>query len=370
VDRPIRTIDSGVLIDDEASVFINSKIFSGWKTISVLKSISTLSGQFRLEISDKFKSNEISWDFRPGARLKIQLGSDKIIDGFIDAVSSQASSKSRSFSFSGRDLTADIIDSSVTSEPFEFNQIKLEKLIETLIKPFGVSVRSLADTGSAIDKVTISQGESVFDAIDKQARAKGLLLSGDKNGNILIQNPGQSLNRTALLEGQNLLSVSADYNNSERHSDYIVKAQSFGDDFDFGQSVSQVSGSAKDEGIRRFRPLILVGEKSMTSEEAKKRAEFEASARVARSLIVNASVVGWKDSNGSLWVPNQLVDLRASSIGLEERLLIESIEYSKDSSGTISKMRLVRKDSYLPEPIKKQEDDPLQFLRGLRDREQ
>jgi prophage tail gpP-like protein len=62
------------------------------------------------------------------------------------------------------------------------------------------------------------------------------------------------------------------------------------------------------------------------------------------------TVAGWRQGDGSLWQPNQLVAVYAPWLGLDRDLLVSSVEFASDAhAGTTTTLQLVHPDAYLPE---------------------
>ena len=143
-----------------------------------------------------------------------------------------------------------------------------------------------------------------------------------------------------------------------RHSFYKVIGQSNATDEYNSKNASQPSGSAEDKGIKRFRPLTLIGEGTFDVEKATTRAQWEASVRAAKAYTVSVRVVGWRQANGILWGVNQLVRVRSKRLGVDSELLAASITHiDNDTTGPVTDLNLIRPDAYTPSPVKEEVDD-------------
>ena len=125
------------------------------------------------------------------------------------------------------------------------------------------------------------------------------------------------------------------------------------------EKAAQNKDEATDSGVTRYRPLMIVGEGSSDKKTVKSRAQWEATVRAARSFKFTATVHGWRQSSGELWKINQRVMAMANMGGVTGDFLISNITYEKsDASGTISRLELVRPDSFLPQPDMQEALDP------------
>ncbi|MCH5770564.1 phage tail protein, partial [Salmonella enterica] len=85
--------------------------------------------------------------------------------------------KSCRLNVSGRDKTGDLVDSSAIHGSGQWKRARLEQIVRDICKPFGIEVLVQTDTGDAIDSFSLDDGEKAFDAIDRAARAKAILVT-------------------------------------------------------------------------------------------------------------------------------------------------------------------------------------------------
>lgn len=342
---------------DTAILKINSNTFQGWKAFSISKSLETISGAFALSITDKWDSK--IWPIKAGDECELFINEDKLISGYVDSVQTSVSKDDRVIEISGRDKTADLVDSSIDGMGPQFSSLKLEKLCETLCAPFGISVvlGTGVDTGAPLVNISSSVGETVFCLLEKRARQKGLLLIFNSDGALEITTPGKTFSLTALEQGKNIVSCSSQYDVKDRFSSYKVKGQNGFDEN--GTGGFQTLGKATDVNVPRYRPLVISADTQTTNAEAKKRAEFEAITRAARAIKVSVSVQGFRQITGELWELNKIVRVIAPAIGVvDDELLISDITYSLDDGGSVTTFGLKRKDAFIAVPEVTKDAEP------------
>ena len=93
------------------SISVDNYKYSGWKAITIEKSLETLSSSFKFVSTDKDnqKNNE-DWKLYPQKECIIRLDDIKLITGYIDSVIPTISKDTHSITVSGRDKTSDLID--------------------------------------------------------------------------------------------------------------------------------------------------------------------------------------------------------------------------------------------------------------------
>jgi prophage tail gpP-like protein len=343
----------------EASITVGGRIFAGWLSVSVTRSIEAIAGGFSLSVTDRFSETDALWALTPGLECRVDLDGQTVISGYIDELSTRISADAREITVSGRDKTGDIVDCSVRDEPAQFKKQTLLQLASSVCSPHGVDVTLATDAGEVFKTAAIQPGESVFEFLERHARTRGVLLVPDMRGGLIITGPGKTKASTALVEGKNILSASVSINASRRFATYTVKGHTAGAD-DSWDVKRSVKGSVTDEGVRKNRKLLIVAEGEMTLSAAKTRAQWESTVRNARATTISVTVTGWTQENGKLWRLNDLVELQAPKLGVSGTFLITETTFSQSSdAGTVTVLELRHKDAFSPEPIQKKTSDKI-----------
>ncbi len=329
-------------------LLVNGQLFTGWEDVSIQESIETASGGFTLTVSDKEP-----FPVAPGDECVVLEGSEEIITGYVDKVGITLDAGTHTFSVMGRDKTADIVDCSALNKPGEWRGVKLSKIAGEIAQLFGIKV-IMTGTDQVIDIFKLQPGEKGFEAIERACRLQGLLITTDGLGNLVITNPGQERAAVNLVQGQNILQAQADFDLSQRYSQYTAIGQHNGSDVYSGAQANQIKAEAKDPKVVRYRPLVVVAENMVTNAQAKKRAEWEATVRAARGTKSTVTVQGWRQEGdtGALWQKNTLVECDIPLLGINGDMLISAVTRSMSfSSGTITVLELSRPDAFKPEPV-------------------
>lgn len=352
-------IKKGRELKEEVTVSVGGKAFDGWEQVSIQKNLESITNGFSIDLFDRFESLREKWPFQPGTEIKVSIDRQRIITGRVEKVNVSYTEERRGYTISGRSKPGDLVDSMHVGDA-EFKNIKLEKLAEELVKPFGLKVFLSVET-QTIDKFAVKPGETIFEALDRAARLQGFFFISTRNGNIRLTRAARERAESTLEQGVNILSATADYDDSMRHDQYIVKGQTSGIDDFFGDNVTNPEGTAKDLGIKRHRPFIMIAEGSADSARAKTRAEWEASSRLAKAIRVTATVQGWTQSGGTIWGINQVISFKSTFLGLNRDLLIVGVEHQDGAQeGKITTLTLTDPQAYNPEPEKnKSEKDDI-----------
>jgi prophage tail gpP-like protein len=328
----------------ELILSVNDTNLSGWKSVDCTLSMETLAGNFNVSVSDVIGQDV---KIKPGDACSVKIEGTPVITGFVDQVSLSLSKDMHTVSISGRDKTGDLVDCSAFDITV-FQDLAVDQIIKRLCAPFQIPVQVIGDAGAKIQSYVLEQGSTIFEAIQKLAYYRQFLVLSDNKGGLLLTQAGTGHANTQLIEGQNLLSVNADYNISQRFSNYTVKSQLTGTDED--TTYTAVKGEAEDKVIKRYRPLLVMAESAATQGECKKRAEWEAAIRRGKSKTFTASVAGWINDAGEVWTCNQVVSLKSPTLAIDEVLLIAELNFKLDESGTTTTLKLVPPESYSLDP--------------------
>lgn len=210
--------------------------------------------------------------------------------------------------------------------------------------------------GAPFKKFALQQGETVFAAIERMARYRGLVVYSPGDGSVRI-GPADRGERTGqITEGVNVKSAEGTDDVSERFSEYLVKGQAAGDDQRHGKVVAQVKGTATDSGVTRHRPLLLIGEEQSDTASLKKRAAWEAAVRSGKGKPLDVEVPGWLTDAGKVWSPGARAACDIPSCKVSGDLLVQSVTLARnETDGTVTSMTLVPPEAWsqLAEPEEK-----------------
>ncbi|MFO6448904.1 phage baseplate assembly protein [Erythrobacter sp. NE805] len=329
--------------------------YSGWTTVEIERGIDQMTGTFSLRLAAKERTGAEDWPIRQGAECRVVLASVPLITGYIDSLTRFVGPDERGIDVRGRDRTADLVDCSAIHKPGSWRNRKLEQIAAELVKPFGIPIEIAGETGAAFSKFALQQGETVFAAIERMCRYRGLVAWSAGDGVLRIGNPDSNASIGRLAEGDNVISANLTSTTSDRFSDYIVKGQAAGSDQRNGASVAQVKGEAKDAAVARYRPLLIIGEEQSDPASLKKRAQWEAAVRSGRSQQAQITVPGWLNAEGKPFAHGMRATCDVPSAGLSGSLLIERLRFSRDAEGgTVTTFELVPPEAWTqlaePEP--------------------
>jgi prophage tail gpP-like protein len=338
--------------DKGAVLIVDSRKYSGWKSVRVTRSIESLAGSFALGVNDRWGDEEF-WPIAEEDPCRVEIYGVAVVDGYVDKRSLSASADSRTLAYSGRDRAAALVDCSTTPEMWTaYKKLDVAAFIAYIAGQLGIHVSVQPGlVFREVPRFVVSPGDTHFDVIRRAVTDQSVLIVSDGDGGIVLTRSGAG-RATSLIEGQNILTASVEYDGADRYRRYVIAGQSAGTDEAHGAATS-VLAEATDPGVHRaHRSLFIRPDKGNSEEGARKRADWEARIRAARAETVTVTVHGWTQPSGELWAPNALAYVRAPRmIGVDGDLLISQVEYSIGDGGTVTQLRLVRPDAFTPEPV-------------------
>jgi len=346
---------------DELELLVGGARYTGWERLEVVRSLEAASGAFVVEVADRGPLA-----VRAGQEVTVRLAGAVVVRGHVDAVEARGDARRRSFTVSGRDRTADLVDCSELSEPGEWFDVGLLELLNLIAAPFEVEVESrLEETPDPFARFARQPGESAWSAVERACRLRGVLVHSSGDGRLLLERPGRGLAGVALREGRNVLSWAVSTDLRQRFSSYVVRAQSPGSDDFYADQAALVEAESADPAVGRFRPLLVLAEGALVFENARDRANWEATVRAARSERTVVTVQGWRQApDAPLWDLNQLVHVVLPALELDQVLLVQELRFARDlEQGTTTTIGLTRRDAYDPQP-EVDERDQLEYGEG------
>jgi len=339
---------------------VNSQRFVGWSSISVGRSIEMASGRFQFEALGQREGFPIS----QGAEVKVFVEDELFISGFIEQISTRYDTENHSVLISGRDKTADLIDSNLDGE-IEINPpFTLAQLAQKVLANIGLDLDVAVNDVSLLkpfDQDSPGSSETAhraFDVIEQYARKRQALITFDGD-NTLIFTRGSGERIDGFIKhvlgalDNNVKSAEINLDNSERFGKYVfhsIANPSFlglNDIKKTEENIVERKVKEEDFDIRQSRILQIQAENSTDIADLQERVKWEANIRRARSVSYNYKMQGFK-SESEIWKPNRIIKVTDDFAGLNNSdFLIKAVEFNFDlNTGSTTDLELVVPDAY------------------------
>jgi len=180
------------------TIEVDGNDYTGFTSASALRTLDTVSGEFEFIIT---RDESLKIPFKSGDKCIVRVDGVKINTGFIERIGPSYDEKTDDISVSGRDLTQDVIDSSLDVTKNYQSDISFVNLIKSVLSDSGIpnidvfnSVSNLRDLQEG-DISASEVGETIFAFLESIARKLQVFLITDGLGNIIIsRNNGQIVN--------------------------------------------------------------------------------------------------------------------------------------------------------------------------------
>jgi len=327
-------------------LLVNGMLYEGWKSVQIQRSVKQMAGQFTLVVSERWTAGQggppslLSWRIRPGDACTLLYYGVPAVTGYVDAYNPGYDANSHNVTIQGRSKTGDLADCSSERETGEWNDADVPQIATDLAFKFGVGVKVDGFPGSPFAKAAIEQGERVQETVERYARQRGLWPTDDARGDLVLKQVTGGA-AFALVEGVNILKAQATLRADRRHSKITVKGQRPGTDAEYGPDAAEVYAEASDPAVKRYRPLVIIGERATDKETAQDRADQEGAARAGESVKATVTVQDWWQAPGQLWTPGDVGTLTAPMLAINKAMAIESVNLTLDDKGTVAELSLV-----------------------------
>lgn len=337
---------------DNVTLTVGGQNHEGWTGVRITRGIDRIAGNFTLELTDKWPGQPSSRPLQPGQACTVAVDGQIVITGHIDDVEPEYDADRHTVNVSGRDRTGDLVDCAAIHKSGEWKDKTLDSIARDLCSPFGIPVSVQTDVGGPlVHAFAIEQGETAFEALERAARMRGVLLMSDGRGSLVLGRAGTARINTELREGENIKTASGRFSMRGRFSRYIGKGTRPGGGFGSGSDVSEVLAEVTDSGVKRYRPTILIADGNADTGSMKQRVTWQRNINYGRAVQAQITVQGWQHSGG-IWQPNQLVPIRSAMIGLDDELLISKVELIKNNEeGTMTRLTVTRREAFDVEPL-------------------
>lgn len=269
------------------------------------------------------------------------IGPDRIVTG-VNYTVETAVGQGNTARLAGATPTADLVDSKL-APPFEYNKITLPDIIAQLVEPLGFRVVIEADATGVFDRVTATQGDTIFGFLAKLAKQRSVLLSCDVFGNLVVTRAAVDSIPVALIEEGVTSGVTgwgAEFDGRKRFNAYRVVSRS---------PLGAVEAVVTDDRVPRSRFTTAIADE-LTKGEIEPAAQWERNKTLADALTFRLVVPGFRDPvTGDLWRENTIVTVISSTMFISApgfAFLLKRVEYILAAEGATTILSFVPPSVY------------------------
>lgn len=343
------------------TVTVNGQQYDGWLQSEVSRSLESIAGTFSIPVA--LVPGDPPAISRQDA-VQVRIGDTVVITGYVLAAEPFYNRSDCGLRVLGRDRTGDLVRCSAIHKGGQWLKASLDRIARDLVAPFGLEVRVDTDIGAVIPDFKLSHGETVVDALARAARLRGVMVTRDDAGHLLITRAGLKRFDGAIVRGLNVISMEGVGSDENRHSEYIAYAQgavglrkfhlpgdpAAVDTFDQGRLIK---ASGRDGEIGRYLPLVINADGNNTQAELNTLVDHTVRVRRGHAMGFKYLVEGWT-WEGKPWPLNQRVAIYDDVAGLDgAEWLIAAVRQRCDlKEGDVTELLVRPIEAYATDPLK------------------
>lgn len=331
--------------------------FADFVTVSMTLGLEDLAWRFDVAYVDRRGNALADYPVREGDAATFKIDGELVLTGWVDIIEINEVPGGVNVRMSGRSIVADLVDCSATGKG-RWKDADLEKIAKDLCTPLGIDVVvDGVDVGEPFRRAKLRSGETVLSALRRYAEIRGVVLTTNGEGDLVLTRPGLQRIATGIERGVNVLKGQRISDFGNRFSHYIYRSQSAGDDTWNLDEADERIAIAEDEEVRRYRPLVLEAEKGEA--DLQLRAEWKRNREAGRSRQATYTVQGWAHRDG-LWLPGFTTMVKDPRMAIEGELLITQVAFQRGlgPEGTVAQVTLGAKEGWDPYVPPKKPDAP------------
>lgn len=304
---------------------VNGESFDGWLSAEIERSLDEFAQRFSLRVLPDNPITVAMGDF-----CSVYSDDDLLITGYVNRVSIRVTSDDYVVSIEGRSTTGDLVDCSAIHETGHWSGKTGNQIASDLCVPFGISVTGVAS--DPFEAFALEPGESVHDALDRLGKVRGLLPVTRATGQVQLLRVTDTRPTDEQLDLSRCIQRSVMYDESERHSEYRLRAVGSG---------KNVAAVALDPEVLRYRPLVVISDAPADTAKAKVRAQWEANIRAGRSERVHYALIGVNTAECGTIFP-----VWDNILGIDEQLVLTRSTIRSNQQELITEFELCRPETY------------------------
>lgn len=341
--------------------------------------------QFRLqtiEPSDK-ELNEQFLQIKMRDKVDMRVGGKPLIQGGIVKARQVSFDDTRhAVQVDGMSKSAPIMEASIDRKDVQFQDYKLEAIANKILQPLGIKFKVEGNPehiNIPFPNVILYRGERYFEAIDRLARARGVWVWSDGEGNLIAGKSEGGGGGADLVEGQNILKASL-FEEDPGVSKALVQGQdqarptftqgssggsggggssgassAGGSSGGYAREVAEISGEAAvpngPEGLKR----IELADSRVNKQEVQPHADFSAMSIVSTTMRVAIEHQGWfKPGTREFWKLSENISVKSPMLFGKDRetqkLRVWSVTWAQSLAGTTTTVELVNEAAFSTSP--------------------
>lgn len=364
LDRPITEEEK----DEKITLALNGQQYEDFISASVVKDLTEIAGGFAFKLTDRTSEGI---PFGADDEVEVFIDGEKVINGFTMTENDDSDIETSIIDITGKDRTIDFVQSELSTnitfgdsnnslEELYLNDLKkqpvltgdfsLVDVIRKALLNINLNIDVNIQEGVQIDNFTQEEniigkaGDKAFKFCEKYARKRNVVITTDRDSNILIQRTTKNYNGEVLQyilgnETNNVEKSSISKNHNNKFFKYTARCSQNLSLGVFGENPTNKTVTIFNDQVRQSRQRDIVMDSNSTS-TLRKRLIWQKNFDLNTDEY-KCTVKGFRSNVGSLWYPNMLVEVNDERRNIKKRMLIKRAEWKFSEDGTFTNMILV-----------------------------
>lgn len=329
---------------------VNGTDFGGFEGGEVRLGLDQICSSFSLTYFDN-RSPGSPPPIDCGDRCTLTIDDRVVMDGWVDESNIEYDANSYKATVSGRSLTGDLVDCTAgvrvgnRRPKTSWSNVPIGTIVADLCRDFLVQSIVLGEQGANFSKFRLQRGETIGDALARLVRPRGMV-AYTAGSDLVIARAGTERTQTVIRYGDQVIRGGLKSSMASRYSDYLFKGQTRANDTVNGVSAQQLDGVVQDQGVPRYRPLLIVRGGQDSKADLGQLAILERNQRAGRGERLSYTVYDWERQEG-LWEPNVRVRVIDPRLDVDCEMLVVNVAYRFDvRAGFVTDLELTRPEAY------------------------
>jgi prophage tail gpP-like protein len=321
---------------------IDQSVYTGWIQARIERGLDVFASRFSLRYMDQWTADAAPWPIKAGAKCVLSWDSETLIDGYVDQATWSISGEQWTLAAAGRSRTGDLVDCSAINKTGHWSNRTALEIAKDLCDPYDIDVTAPSGAGDPFPRFTLQEGETVFDALDRMCKLRGLLPITTPAGDVKLFSV-DALPFDPVIKLDVASAIEREYadDSVKRFSQYLVRATGVG-----SSEEAFTRAQALDTGVARFRPLVVVGDAPAGTKQAQVRAIWDANVRIGRGERLSYTFMSPVNLAGKTYAPGQRYNVQDDAFGVDTILIVQhaTLEISEEAIST--RVELVHPEAY------------------------
>jgi prophage tail gpP-like protein len=330
-----------------ATLAVRGRLYTDWKSVRVEQRVSQAFSTFMFECSEEtpIPLKRVALQFIPGDPVKIYLGGQLALTGFIEERHVAYDALQHSVRLMGVSDTRDLVTSTVPKDNLDGHDGQnWAQLTQDIMSHLGIKLRTVGGLNyKPFQKIGLQPGERIIDVIERHAKMRDIVIGSYYAGGLLGIGPQDNIPSGELVENYNILRANAVMRDAGLMKRMDIMGQNTGGSSGGGGAAANEMVATRFGTATRNKHMVLTAE--IADDTLEPRADMEVVFTEGTEIEANIVVQGWfKDNNKSdqIWRANESYIVNSTSLILNGDILgCSACVYEQSDAGTTTTLTMV-----------------------------